>query len=53
MRMARWQLVVLVLVTGVALAYMTTRLSPVVATLMLAAVAGLAVGAAFLPSRRE
>lgn len=53
MRMARWQLVALVLVTGVALAYMTARLSPVAAHLVLAAVAGIAVGAAFLPSRRR
>jgi protein-tyrosine kinase len=53
MRMARWQLIVLVLVTGVALAYVTTRFSPVAATLILAAVAGLAVGAAFVPSGRE
>jgi protein-tyrosine kinase len=52
MRMARWQLVVLVLVTGVALAYVTTRLSAVAANLALAAVAGLVAGAAFLPSRR-
>jgi protein-tyrosine kinase len=53
MRMDRWQLVALVLVTGVALAYMTARLSPVAANLVLAAIAGLAVGAAFLPTRRR
>ena len=53
MRMARWQLVAFVLLTGVALACMTTRLSPVAANLVLAAVAGLTVGAAFLPSRRR
>lgn len=52
MRMARWQLVVFVLVTGVALAYLTAPVSAVAANLMLAAVAGVAVGAAFLPSRR-
>jgi protein-tyrosine kinase len=50
MHMARWHLVALVLVTGVALAWLTTRLSPVAANLMLAAVAGLGAGAIFLPS---
>jgi len=50
---ARWQPVAFVLVTGLALAYLTTRLSPVAANLVLAAVAGLAVGAAFLPARRR
>jgi Mrp family chromosome partitioning ATPase len=52
MRMARWQLVVLVLITGAALAYMTMPLSPLAANLLLAAIAGLVGGAAFLPSRR-
>jgi Mrp family chromosome partitioning ATPase len=53
MHSARWQLVAFVLVTGVALAYLTTRFSPAAASLLLAAAAGLAAGAAFLPSRRR
>lgn len=50
---ARWLLVVFVLVTGVALAYTTTTFSPLAANLVLGAVAGLAVGAGFLPVRRR
>ena len=53
MHSARWQLVAFVLVTGIALAYMTTSVSLMVANLVLAAVAGLAVGAALLPMRRR
>jgi Mrp family chromosome partitioning ATPase len=53
MHSARWQLVAFVLVTGAALAYMATRFSPAIASLSLAAAAGLAVGAAFLPARRR
>ena len=53
MHSARWQLVAFVLVTGVALAYLTTRFSPAAASLLLAAAAGLAAGAAFLPGRRR
>jgi protein-tyrosine kinase len=53
MHSARWQLVAFVLVTGVALAYMATRFSPAAASLLLAAAAGLAVGAAFVPARRR
>ena len=48
---ARWPLVAFVLVPRVALAYLTTRFSPAAAGLLLAAAAGLAVGAAFLPRR--
>jgi len=53
MHSARWQLVAFVLVSGAALAYMTTRVSPLAATLLLAAAAGLAMGAAFVPARRR
>ncbi len=53
MHSARWQVVAFVLVSGIALAYVTTRVSPVAANLLLAAAAGLAVGAAFLPARRR
>ena len=53
MHSARWQLVAFVLITGMALAYITTRFSPAAAALLLAAAAGLAVGAAFLPARRR
>jgi protein-tyrosine kinase len=53
MRMARWQLVALVLVTGAGLACLTIPFSPVAANLLLAVAAGLAVGAAFLPSRNQ
>lgn len=53
MHSARWQLVAFVLVTGIALAFMAARLSPLAANLLLAAAAGLAAGAATLPARRR